>query len=53
MRIGIKVDDVSSVHDAVVGSKYKVVEPVHDVSKNIREFVIADPDGYLLAFYGK
>lgn len=53
MRVGIKVDDVTSVHDAAVGSSYKVVEPVHYVSKNVREFVIADPDGYLLAFYGK
>lgn len=53
MRIGVKVDDVAAVLDKLASIGIAIVEPMHLVSKNVQEFVVADPDDYLLAFFGK
>jgi catechol 2,3-dioxygenase-like lactoylglutathione lyase family enzyme len=50
---GIKVDDADEFYDFV---KSKALTPLTDVTERpgkVREFTVADPDGYRLLFFSK
>jgi len=58
MNLQIEVSDVDGLHDRVVQAGSKVVRELEerwyrrgDAELGNRQFVVADPDGYLLRFF--
>lgn len=48
VEIVIEVDDVDAVFAAVTGAGHPVLSPLRDRPWGLRDFRIADPDGYYL-----
>jgi catechol 2,3-dioxygenase-like lactoylglutathione lyase family enzyme len=58
INLQIRVDDVDALHDAVVASGARILVPMEekwyrrdDRQLGNRQFVVLDPDGYLLRFF--
>ena len=46
VEIVLEVDDVDRWHDRVTASGYRIIEPLQERPWGLRDFRIADPDGY-------
>ncbi len=48
VEIVLEVDDVDRWHDRVTASGYPILEPLQERPWGLRDFRLADPDGYYL-----
>jgi uncharacterized glyoxalase superfamily protein PhnB len=47
MRLYLTVDDVDGLYDQLKASDTKIVREIETLWYGLREFIVADPDGYL------